>query len=1308
MVFRKSKKGKRMRTAGIVLLSLIVFVTAFGALGDSSEAADQIYIECNGETLDPGTIYDMTTKKLQLMMKSDGNVYDSDDYIVDWSIQDQDEDQPIASIESGIEKTTGIVTALSPGIVTITVTVKNHVTDETIAQATCRVRVVFSVDTTVDDSVFRFVHEGDISRSLVLYSDSDPVTLGLTFDDIDANRTQWTSANEEVVSVDQRTGVVTPVGSGKTQVTATYNPSGAGDTVYTAYLDVYVIPQVSAAQGGPYGKSKSIQMNSGEFLYTDTVFTNNLEVIRSKVVWAVKKDDGQGNSTVIADSLGKESDLISLVPTASRSNELRVTGMAGEYDIYFYAYDTYDPNVENGTFGYTPTVVHLTIKGDIKDNSVILHKGDSYNFAEAYNMTQEEFKSCFTVAVTTNNNGSIANYASYDASTVTLTALSEAELKAVISVRSGKERDVRRLLGLRDDEELPSAFNTSISIVEGFYLDRSNLVLSVNQTYQLNAIIEGTYSGSVTWSSSNPSFVSVDDTGLVTGSRVTTQDVTITATLDAGGGVYKTATCIVKVEATVQGFTLDPNKDQTMSVGDHLTVVANIRQTVSVAPLTWLSSDTRVFTVAPSEDQKNAVITATGGGEATLTVLNPVNNEHHELKIIVRVPITGISFTQPELSIELYKSGYNMRNMVQYTPANATDREMTWSSADTSVVTLDKDGYMTLKGAGTTLVSVYPDYNPNNVMASILVTVIGTPESIAVNESEVTMDVGENRMIEMEFTPKNTAVGMTWTPDKDGIVDVSYDEERRIATLTGRAPGNTVINIVTSNSLITNVRVNVRQPSSAITISPRTLVVRTGNTGTLTATLRPANSTDTIVWTSLDTSIARVNETGVVTGVKSGTTFIRAQAYNGSVAGPVEVVQVTVQDGITGVRLDSAEKTVNVDSSITVTPIFTPVTAHDKSMTWTIANPNIARVEAEGISDAKVTGVTPGTTMLLGTASDGGFTVACLIRVNPKPVANNTKVTVSPTTKFLKVGKSFYVTAAVTGTSNKKVKWSTSKKSVATVSSGGKVKGKKIGTAYIKAAARDGSGAFARCRVRVVRMVKRLRLNKDSANLLVGDTLKLKAKITPKNATIKKVNWSTSDRTIAEVSSSGRVLGVAEGIVKITARTTDGSNKSATCIVRVREPVEATGVTVANSELTIAKGRARQSGIVAAPANTTTKIRYYSDNKKVATVDKRGKIRTKRVGQATIYGETANGKRGYTDVLVVDLNRKGLAMRQYDTEQLRVNEISDGVTWYSKNINIATVSSTGLVTGRRKGTTTVYAIVNGVKLGCRVKIRKIK
>ena len=394
-------------------------------------------------------------------------------------------------------------------------------------------------------------------------------------------------------------------------------------------------------------------------------------------------------------------------------------------------------------------------------------------------------------------------------------------------------------------------------------------------------------------------------------------------------------------------------------------------------------------------------------------------------------------------------------------------------------------------------------------------------------------------------------------------------------------------------------------------------------------------------------------------------------------------------------------------NAITLSPIFTPITAFNKEMTWKTSNGNV-KLEAVGTSNAKVTGVKAGTTLVTGTTADGGFSVSCLITVLPQITKSDTKVSVSPKSKYLAKGKSFYVTATVTGTSNKKVKWTSSKKSVATVTADGKVKGKKVGTAYIKATAQDGSGAYARCKVRVVRKVKKVKLNRYSGRLLVGSTMKLKATVKPKNATIKSVKWTTNKKSVATVSSSGRVLGIGEGIVKIKATAKDGSGKSATCIIHVTEPIEATGISVANSEITVAKGKTAQSGIALNPVNSTTKITYHSDNPKVATVNKYGKITTKRAGQATIYGTTSTGLYGYCDVLVVDLNRKGVTLRQYDTEQLRVNEISTGVTWYSRDINIASVSSSGLVTGRKKGTTIVYAVVNGVKLGCRVTVKKVK
>lgn len=1308
-IFKITKRKVSVALVGTLVLALIFA----GVFRNRTHAAD-VNITYNGEILDPSMTYEMTTSSMQLMLDTTGTKYeDTDLYRVDWTIEDANQRDVIASINQGTSQTIGIVRALSPGIVTVTVTIRDATTTGVgaiVGTATCNIRVVFSVDTTTDDSIYKFVNPTDEKRSLVLYSDDGPVSLGLNFGE--ARNTQWTSANEEVATVEQNSGVVTPRGAGKTQITATYTPSGSGDTTYTAYLDVYVIPKVSeTGEDGSYDTTLDVSLDSGGYLYTDSIFTNNLEVVRSKIVWVIKKDDANGNSTVIADSLGKTSSLISVNPTGSRTNQLQISGMAGEYDLYFYAYGSYNADLPNGTNAYTPTVVHLVIKSDIRDKDETISIGDMFDFAASFNMTTDDFLEHFSVSLSMAEGGSdYSNYASYDASKAMLTALAVGKIEAKLTVRKGQESSIRKLLGLGENDALPASFTINITITDKIHLNHTSLTIVVGQQEQLKLVLNNTYNGTTTWSSSDSSSVSVSESGMIKGLKVTKQDVVITATLDTGEGPVRTATCTVKVEATVTDFTLSPSDDQSMNIGDNLTVVASIKQTVTVAPLLWNSSDESVFKVSVSDDKKSAIITAVGGGNAVLTILNPINGEQKVLNIRVRIPINSISFANDSMEIPLYKAGYNMRNEVSWLPKNANDTELTWASSDTSVFEVDSDGYITFKGAGTALLQVYPTYNPYNVMASCLITIIGTPDKITLSQTDVTVNVGESQIVTLEFTPKNTQVGMTfsYSPSTgDQLVNVAYDESRSFLTITGKKPGTTVVNMVSSNGLVNPINVTVKQPSTAIAISPKSLTVRTDESAQLTTKFTPATSTDTVTYTSLDTGVAQVDAKGLVTGKKAGTTFIRVQAFNGKIVGATEVVQVTVLQGLKGVSLDSMAKSVNVGSTITLAPIFNPADAADQGMTWSSANSSIAKVELSGTSNAKVTGVKEGVTIITGTSNDGGFTVACLVTVTPAP-QNDTKVTVSPKTKYLSLGKSFYVKATVTGSNNKKVKWTTSKKKTATVTSGGKVKGKKIGTVYIKATAKDGSGAYDRCKVRVVRKAKKVVLNKYSASILVGGHVKLKARVKPKKTTIKKVTWKSSDTSIAMVSGTGEVLGLKEGMVRITATTTDGSKKKATCLVTVKEPVEATGVTVANSSVTLAKGRAVQSGIVAAPANTTTGIHYYSDNPKVATVDKRGKIRTKKAGQATIYGETANGKVGYMDVQVVDLNRKGIVMRQYDTEQLHVNDISTGVTWYSKNINIASVDSNGLVTGRRKGTTTVYAVVNGVKLGCRVKIKKIK
>ena len=1003
-------------------------------------------------------------------------------------------------------------------------------------------------------------------------------------------------------------------------------------------------------------------------------------------------------------------------------NELKIQGTAGKYVIEFYTNGTY-LSESNHTDAYDPTVITFTLTAGIGDKEETLGPGDSINLADAFGMTREDFVKYFVSNNWTKDGGSIYNYATYDSATSELqvkTTVSEGVLIDSVNVKPAYKKQVAELLGLDGEDKdvlanMPMTFKVTITLQDRMHLNRTELTLSEKEEFLLVATYNGAYDGTVKFESTDPSCVKVDDNGLVTAVKNTKGDVKIIASLTNSVGKTIRAECLVVVQAALKSFTLEPNvTEMTMNVGDVQTIKAIINQSIKNPPLSWTCStvNSKIFTVMPSDDRKSAVITAVGTGVADLEVTNTVNpSDKKTIRITVRSAIQAISLKQTELTVPRYKDGYNMgKNDVSYTPANATDTELVWTSSDPGIATVDDDGYITFVNAGVTLITVRPVNNPNGVMASCLLTILGSADKVILSENELTMNVGDTKDVKLDFEPINTTAELTWTPTgeyKDCVTMLPYDEERRIASFQAKSPGVVYFNITSPQTGTEVLKITVKQPSTALSVTPKELTVRTGDSADLKAVFTPANSTDTIIWKSYNNSVATVDVNGRVTGAKAGTTFIEARAYNGKTAGPMTVIMVTVQDGVKGVSLDSSEKTVRVDSSVTLIPIFNPASAFNKAMTWKASNSNV-KIEAAGVSNLKVTGVKAGTAMVTGTTTDGGFSVSCLITILPKQKENDTKVTVSPKTKYLAKGKSFYVTATVTGSSNKKVKWTSSKKSVATVTSGGKVKAKKLGTTYIKATAKDGSGAYARCKVRVVRKVKKIKLNRYSGRLLVGSTLKLKATVLPKNATIKSVKWTTNKKSIATVSSTGRVLGTGEGIVKIKASAKDGSGKSATCILHVVEPIEATGITVANSQITVAKGKIAQSGITLNPVNSTTKIKYHSDNPRVATVNKYGKIKTKRAGEATIYGTTSTGLYGYCDVLVVDLNRKAVTLRPYDTEQLHVNEISTGVTWYSRDINIATVSSTGLVTGRKRGTTTIYAVVNGVKLGCRVNVTKLK
>lgn len=350
---------------------------------------------------------------------------------------------------------------------------------------------------------------------------------------------------------------------------------------------------------------------------------------------------------------------------------------------------------------------------------------------------------------------------------------------------------------------------------------------------------------------------------------------------------------------------------------------------------------------------------------------------------------------------------------------------------------------------------------------------------------------------------------------------------------------------------------------SRITLSASTgLALTKGQTQKLTATVAPANATNkAVTWKTSDKNVATVSENGLVTAVGGGDATITCTAKDGSNVKATCKVTVTVP--VSGIQLSQTSAALTVGDTLTLTKTIYPSDATNQAVTWTSSSDAVASVD----SDGKITAKTAGSAVITcKSVSDNSVVGICNVMVKakvqtPSEIKVN-KITLNKTTASVTKGKTLQLTATVApgNATKKEVKWSTSNKNVAMVSTSGLVTAKSAGTATITCTAQDGSGVKATCKITVknpVVKVTKVTLNKTTATLAPKETLTLKATVTPTNATNKAVTWKSSNTKIATVSSSGKVTAKAAGTVTITCRAKDGSGKKATCKITVYTNTEA-------------------------------------------------------------------------------------------------------------------------------------------------------
>ena len=225
---------------------------------------------------------------------------------------------------------------------------------------------------------------------------------------------------------------------------------------------------------------------------------------------------------------------------------------------------------------------------------------------------------------------------------------------------------------------------------------------------------------------------------------------------------------------------------------------------------------------------------------------------------------------------------------------------------------------------------------------------------------------------------------------------------------------------------------------------------------------------------------------------------------------------------------------------------ITPEDATTKTITWTSSNTDVATVTAEGIVTAKGAG-----TSVITAKTYNGKTAKCTITVKQQVTA----IALSDETVSLWVGnkKTLTATAIPTTANNTSVNWSSSDNKVATVSSKGVITAKGKGTCTITCTAADGYGTKNICEVTVKQPVTEIALSETTASLWVGDTKTITATATPTTAGNISVTWSSSDNSVASVSSEGVITANGEGTCTITCTAADGYGTSSICEVTVMQ-----------------------------------------------------------------------------------------------------------------------------------------------------------
>lgn len=432
--------------------------------------------------------------------------------------------------------------------------------------------------------------------------------------------------------------------------------------------------------------------------------------------------------------------------------------------------------------------------------------------------------------------------------------------------------------------------------VTGVTLNKSFITMGVNQTAVLYATVAPAtaYNKSITWTSDNFNVVEVSQNGVLKSKAEGVAHITVT-TVD--GGFADVCTVYVG-NVPVKGITLNA-ANLSVGVGQAVILTASVTpENATNKSVTWKSSDTNVVTV-----DSNGIVIGKAAGKAAITATTAEGNYPAVCNITVYdvnnvIRVAGISLDKTNVSLTV---GKVIILEARITPLNATNKQVTWNSSDSSVAVVEHNsGIVTAKGQGTAWITATTADGGYKAYCKATVTYDNGSyipvSSIELNTNVLEMIKGQNKKLTAAISPANaTNKSVTWSSDNPSAASV--DNNGNVSAL------NKGIAVITAKAADGNLKdrcfVIVRDDKTKntevlkISLNKTSICIRKGKFEKLTPIITPGNLKNTaLIWKSSNNKVAYITNDGRVFGKNEGNAVITVSTKDGKHSATCKV-QVT-------------------------------------------------------------------------------------------------------------------------------------------------------------------------------------------------------------------------------------------------------------------------------------------------------------------------------------------------------------------------------------------------------------------------------